>query len=261
MNRDLVIGIVCALLLHSGIVWWGSQQVRPRPATIVKQETVRTVREQIALPRAPAPPKPEPRPEPEPAPSPATQAAMPPARAPVARPRNAKPASTAKRAESQPNNEPQPLVLSQTYGAAGDSGVGVQTGKDDVLGDPGVQANERNTRPRAQEAAPTKDLGEGAGDQGEAKTEIRRAAPRSRCNVAWPQGAEIGNRIVEVTLLLQIDIDGTVGQTRILRSAGQPFDGAAAAAMKACAFRAGTRDGKPFVDRVPFVVEFKPNPR
>ena len=257
MNRDLVIGTVFALLLHSGVMWWGAGQVRPKPATIVREETVRTVREQIELPKPPPPP---PKPEPEPEPQPAKDDTAPaPQRAPVIKSRAPQPASERK-AENQPNNnEPQPLVLSQTYGEGSDSGVAVQSGKEDVLGDPGVEATERNTRRRSDDTPKAAQSADSAAREAEIKVEIVHAAPRTRCTVDWPAGAEIGNRVVEVTLSLQIGLDGTVTQARILRSAGQPFDQVAIAAMKACAFKPGTRDGKVFADRVPFIVEFKPS--
>ena len=59
-------------------------------------------------------------------------------------------------------------------------------------------------------------------------------------------------------LLLTINPRGKVAKARVLRSLGPVFDDVAVKALQACAFVPGTRDGKPFTDRVPFVVEFKP---
>ena len=58
--------------------------------------------------------------------------------------------------------------------------------------------------------------------------------------------------------MLTIGTDGSVKPGRLLRAAGEPFDSAARNALRGCPFDAGTKDGKPFVDKVPFVVEFKP---
>lgn len=266
MNRDLAIGIVFALLLHSTLVWWGSQQARPRPATVVKQETVRTVREEIELPKPPAPPplppREEPKPPPEPAPAKEAQVQAP-ARIPQARPRAPRQEAAPKAAEPKANNEPQPLVLSQTYGGSSDTGVAVQAGKDDVLGDPGVEANERSTRqrrdPDAQRQGPT---GDGKGEQAQRQVDIVLAAPSSAScdHVAWPEGAQPGHRGVEVVMTVRVSATGAVLSVRILRSAGEPFDAAAVAHVKRCPFRPGTRDGKPVPTSVPFAVDFKPTP-
>lgn len=59
-------------------------------------------------------------------------------------------------------------------------------------------------------------------------------------------------------LLLTVDRGGAVRKVRVLRGAGDAFDSAAQAALRTCRFEPGLRDGRPFVDRVPFVVEFKP---
>ncbi len=92
----------------------------------------------------------------------------------------------------------------------------------------------------------------------EPKIVIVHAVPRSRCKVSWPEGAPALRRIVEVTLQLTIDRKGKVKRARVLRSAGEPFDSAARTALLGCAFKPGRRNGRPFVDKVPFVVEFKP---
>ena len=169
-------------------------------------------------------------------------------------PKRKKPANKPKK---PPSDEPPPLVLSQTYDGSSGGGVEVQTGDDDMFGDPSVEANERNTRPRVQE---DDDDGEDEVDEEPAKqVVVRHARPKGRCSVTWPEGAPAGRRVVEVKMLLTVGKTGRVGKIRVLRSAGEPFDSAARAAMKKCRFSAGTRDGVAFVDRVPFVVEFRPN--
>lgn len=274
MDRSLTFGIVAALVVHSAVAFWaGTLELRPRLLEAVKEDKlVRTVQETIELPKPP-PPKPEPVPEkPAEAEKPADAAPKPIAKADAPKPA-AKAARTPQPKSNQPPppsnepppSEPPPLVLSQTYGSSGDSGVAVNTGKEDSLGDGGTAPTEENTRRRPQGEGPRQPAGgdpkgEVGGDpEGERKVEIVPAAPKRGCRVEWPEGAEPGNRIIEVKLQLEIDLSGLVSKVRIMRGAGAPFDDAAVAAIKACAFHPGLRDGKPFVSKVPFVVEFKPN--
>jgi TonB family protein len=147
-------------------------------------------------------------------------------------------------------------VISQTYDSVGGHGVEVQGGDEDHFGDPAIAATERNTRPRVEEEDDGTDE---ESTEPEKQIVVRHARPRSKCSVNWPEGAPTGRRIVEVKMLLTVKTSGRVGKVRVLRSAGEPFDSAAIGAMKACRFSAGTRDGVAFVDRVPFVVEFRPN--
>lgn len=277
MDRSLTVGIVAALIAHSAVAFWAAQlELRPRLLPAVQEDKlVRTVQETIELPKPP-PPKPEPpKPEPEKpaeAEKPADTAPKPIAKADAPKPA-AKPARTPQPKSDQPPppssdpppSEPPPLVLSQTYGSSGDSGVAVNTGKEDSLGDGGTAPTEENTRRRPQGEGPRQPAGgdpkgeDGGAEDGERKVEIVPAAPKRGCRVEWPEGAEAGNRIIEVKLQLEIDLTGLVSKVRIMRGAGAPFDQAAVAAIKSCAFHPGLRDGKPFVSKVPFVVEFKPN--
>ena len=89
--------------------------------------------------------------------------------------------------------------------------------------------------------------------------EIVHAVKQHDFKVEWPDGEEPTARAVEVTLLLDIGLDGKVDKVRLLRGAGEPFDSQAIAALKQQQFKPGTRDGKPFRDHVSFVVEFKPS--
>lgn len=66
-------------------------------------------------------------------------------------------------------------------------------------------------------------------------------------------------RTFAVRLLLTVDQGGRVIVAKVLRGAGAPFDQAAIDALRQCLFQPGTRDGLPVVDRVPFLVEFKPS--
>ena len=261
MNRDLFIGLTIALLLHGIVGYWGvtlgplKHVLPPEPMKVVK-----TVRQDIVLPKKKEEPKPEP-PKPELKPEVAdTPQEVPPDSAPkpVNKPKNEAPQPAQKPAE------PAPLVLSKTYGASDGSGVAVNAGKEDTLGDPSVDPDEKNTRQRfqpkvAQQAAPSDDGADDGTDVGGKKVEIVHAVPKTRCRVEWPEGAEAAGRSVEVAMLLDIAPDGTVEKVRVLRGAGDPFDDEAMAAMKQCAFNPGTRDGKPFRDRIKFAVEFKPS--
>lgn len=279
MHRDLLIGIVAALLVHSGLVWWAAQlPARPHVAMVPKDPVVRTVRETVQLPRPPAEtPKPEaPKPEAvKPAETPAPQPKQVAQKAPTQKaPAQKAPAQKSRtpqaKAETPPDQppakaEPAPLQLSKTYGSEG-PGVAVHAGKDESLGDSAVDPTESNTRRRddgpARGGRPEGGEGDREGDaRPEHHVEIVHAVPKTRCKVDWPPGADPGNRVVEVLLSLEVGLDGRVGTSKLLKSAGEPFDSAAVAAVRNCAFSPGSRDGKAFVDRVPFAVEFKPNGR
>ncbi len=259
MNRDLAIGTAISLLLHGMLAYWAStlQTSHTLPPPDPKK-LVRAVQQQIVLPKKkmPEPPKIEP-PKLEPAAKapdePQEQAAKP----------STKPKSDAPKPQAaEKPAEPAPLVLSKTYGASDGSGVAVNSGKDDTLGDPNVDPNEKNTRQRfvpkvEAAAAGGDDDGSGGGDPAR-EIKVVRAVPKSKCVVGWPDGAEVGGRTVVVKLFLEVLGDGTVDKVRVLRGAGEPFDDAAIAAMKRCPFSGGTRDGKPFRDRFSFEVEFPP---
>ncbi len=258
----MIVGFALALLLHLSIGWWGAGLDLTRaPPKLPDRVVARAVYEEIRLPPPPPPPpKPKP-PEPKPEPVVKQEAPKPAPKKLMGQPkRKKKPKKPDTKPKPKPN-EPAPLVLSKTYGATGDGGVVVQSGEDDMFGDPGVAANENNTRPRGDDDGGSAATPGPKGDGGTAKERqilIVHARPKSRCTVAWPEGSPGSRRIVEVTLLLSVDTLGKVSTKRILKSAGEPFDSAAKAALRRCAFRPGTRDGKAFVDRVPFIVEFRP---
>ena len=257
MNRDLAIGTAISLLLHGMLAYWAVNlpQTHTLPP-IEPKKLVKTVQEQIVLPKKqlPEPPKIEP-PKVEPAAQAPTETPE-----PAAKPAP-KPKSEAPKPPAQKPSEPAPLVLSKTYGASDGSGVAVNAGKDDTLGDPNVDPDEKNTRQRfvPKVEAPAQS-GDGNGDGAEKReVKITHAAPPRPVHVDWPEGAEAAGRTVEVTLLLEINEAGDVAKVRILRGAGEPFDGQAIAALKQQKFKPGTRDGKPFRDSISFVVEFKPS--
>ncbi len=261
LNRNLAIGFCVSLALHSVGAWWALGLVaKPLPPVVAEKKLVRTVKEQIELPKPkpkPAEIKPPEPPKADDAPK-AAEATQP---KPIAAPRRtAQPKSTQPAAKAA-SDEPAPLVLSKTYGDAGGEGVAVQTGKDDVLGDPGVQANEDNVRrrPPADPAPPPK-AAEDTEQAAPRKIEIVQARPKGSCDryIQWPEGAEMGGRVVEVTLQLEIGEDGAVRKVKVLRGAGEPFDGQAMRDIRQCPFAAGSRDGKPMTSKIAFVVEFRP---
>lgn len=267
MSREFQIGFIFALLLHAAVGMWGYNHGDGKPELPPhKEKIVRTVKQNVELPKPDEPPKVIPPKLPElvvkqanPTEKPAEQ---PKAVAPKSR--QPKPENAIKN-EPPPTNEPAPLVLSKTYG--GDGGVEVNAGKDDSLGDPNVAPTETNTRKRmeTQQTAPSAgdddgDESQTSGAKDERPIEIVHAVTK-KCTVAWPDGAEAGNRIVEIKLTLWVGTSGNVTKVKLLRGNGEPFDSAALAAGKLCTFTPGTRDGKPFADRVPFTMEFKPNGR
>ena len=257
MNRNLAIGLSAAVAMHAIALTWSVGLARPvQPLAPPPEIQVRTVREQIELP---PPPPPEPKLAPEPPPPKPTDAVAPVDRPASPRPRSAQPKSNRPPPPTDAKDEPPPLVLSQTYGSGGDPGVAVNRGDEDSLGDPDIDPTEANVRRRLP-PPPVQAPVAGQGD-GPAAREVRivHAVPKGRCKVEWPEGAEPGNRVVEVRLALSVSSDGKVLSARILRGAGEPFDSAAIAALEACAFLPATRDGMATADKVPFVVEFKPN--
>lgn len=269
MDRNLTIGICASLLLHAVVaVWVSDMQTRPRLIEPPPKRAVRTVREQIALPKPkPKPPEEKP-PEPklaEAAPTPAPQPQAKPQAAPKRTPQP-KSDQPPPKTPPPPSNEPQPLVLSKTYGGGGDEGVAVQSGKEDVLGDPGVEANEDNVRRRPPPEVTSDQGGQGSDSQGDApakeprKIEIVQARPRESCDkyIQWPEGAESGGRVIEVTLQLEIGEDGEIRKVKILRGAGEPFDSEAMRDIRRCPFSGGSRDGKAVSSKIAFVVAFKP---
>ena len=253
-ERDLAVGLVVAVLLHAALAVWSLHAVRvPRPLPPSPRDLVHTVRETVELPKPPPPEPPQAEPPKPPLPEPAPPVAAP-------RPRPVTPTRALQPAAKAPpvaDNAPQPFALSQTYGDGG-AGVAVQTAPDDVFGDPDVAADETNVRRRPIEvptAPPPPPV------EAEArKVEIVSALPRPACrHVQWPEGAETGNRVVEVVLGLDIGPDGAVRKVRILRGGGEPFDDAAVEHVKSCGWEPGRRDGQAFTDHVSFVVEFRPS--
>ncbi len=264
-DRDLAIGFVVALALHAAIGGGGLAMIsRHSPLPPLERKLVRSVREKVALPKPE--PKPEPKPQPKietkPDPKPEEKVEAPtPVAKPARRPRPKRDSARKKPPPQTPqpkSNEPPPLVLSQTYGAGGDGGVYVESGDEDYLGDANVEPTAANMRDREDAETSVVDKPADVAPQTAREVVIKHATPTAPCEVEWPEGVPAGRRIVEVRLLLTISRNGAVQKAQVLRSAGSPFDEVAVAALKRCGFRPGRRDGKVFVDRVPFVVEFKP---
>ena len=259
MGRDFAIGLGAALSLHALAAVWALSLPTSLAPVEAERRLARAIVEEVKLPPPPPPPPEAPKPEPVPEPEKQEAKAPPPTQAPRPVPRN-RPKPKPQDNEPPPKDEPAPLVLSQTYGAPADGGgVRVQTGDEDSFGDPAVEATPGNRR--RNDSAGTAPPGAGTGGPAsppERKVEIVHAVPKTSCKAEWPDGAPASRRVVEVTMLLSIDLDGKVSSTRVLRAAGEPFDSAARKALQRCVFVPGTRDGKAFVDRVPFVVEFRP---
>ncbi|MCO4763455.1 MAG: TonB family protein, partial [Myxococcales bacterium] len=238
----------------------------------IERPASRTVDFAVALPKPPPPREPPPTaPKPLAEPKPVAPPPSPklvkkvikrvPKTARKRRRRRSKRRRTARKAAPKPRSAapPAPLVLSQVYGGAG--GVQVAAGDSDVFGDPALDA--RDARPDARpggtgDGTPTDDDEDKPGLAEERKVTIEHARPRQTCRVKWPTDTATARRIVEVQLLLTVTTKGRVAKAKVLRSMGAVFDAAAVAALTACPFKPGTRNGRPFRDRVPFVVEFRP---
>lgn len=250
MSRDFRIGLGVAVLLHAGAVLW----VSALPAPVVPAAdppSARAVAFTVALPR----PKTVPPPVPPPVASvvPTTAPARP---QPRTSPKQRR--ATAPR-PAQVSAAPAPLALSQVY--TGTGAVVVERNDTDVLGDPAVPVSAASLAgevgaPAPAEVAPAAVLEPLAQ---RAAAVVVRAAPRTSCPVAWPAGWASENRILNVRLLLTVERDGRVSTVKVLRGAGTPFDQAAIDALQQCVFQPGLRNGQPIIDRVPFLVEFKPS--
>lgn len=259
MTREDKFGWLAAFGVHFALIGGAMTLERDRPP--VEPANIRvaeTVEFDVELPK-PEPIETPPLEAPKPAEVAKVERPVEPVAAPVARP---KPRSTKPReadVETPSPSEPAPFVLSQVYQGGGS--VVAEQGDEDVFGDPSVAANERNRRnptdtpaaPRSVDVPPPP-----APAVVRPEDVITRAVPRNSCPVDWPQDALVQRRIVEVKLLLTVDREGRVSEAKVLRGAGEPFDGAARAALERCAFEPGRRNGQTIIDRVPFVVEFKP---
>jgi TonB family protein len=256
-DRELGLALPIALVLHAGVAWWGAQLLpRVRPLhDFDRPQMVHTVQQDVVLPK-PLPPVVPPPPKPELAPA-KTETET--AKAPAPRARSVTqraPQPATQKPTAAPEPGPQPFALSQTYDGPG-AGVAVQKAEEDVFGDPDVDVTAANVRRRPSEVPKPEAPAEPA--PLERAVEIQPAKPKAACrHVEWPEGAEVGNRVIEVVLGLEIGLDGTVAKVRVLRSGGEPFDDAAVEHVRGCGWEAGRRDGKPFVDHVSFAVEFRP---
>ena len=279
MSTDLRVGLVTAIVLHiGGFAWMASLErdvMRLPPPKQVARAVSFDVPARVKPPKPPPPAKPKevakpvepppvvkPKPvAPKPAPKQVAKARK--KRKKSKRRRKRKSASKRKptKVAAQKPKPPAPLTLSKVYDGGG--GVAVLEGEEGVFGDPTVAAKPGAapaTRPRVADAGAGDEDGDDEGDDDAPapKVQIRHARPKGTCAVVWPEDAPGDRRIVEVQLLLTVGKDGKVRDARVLRSVGKTFDVAAVAALRRCNFRPGTRNGRPFIDRVPFVVEFRP---
>jgi TonB family protein len=269
VGRDLGIGLCVAVVLHA-LAWGGGSYIAASPRRLAIEERLlaRAVQEEVRLPRrpqAPKPPPPLPPPELPPRHEPPREPPRP-RRQQEAPARQQEAAPGDKRDQARPSDGPPPLVLSKTYEGSGDGsgGVAVQTGSEDIFGDPEIEATPENTRPRGEQSPEAAPEPEKAPEPEPVRATprqvvVRHAVPEAACEVEWPESAPPERRLIEVRLLLTVDLEGAVSSVRVLRSAGEPFDSTAIAALRRCRFKPGTRDGTPFVDKVPFVVEFRPS--
>jgi TonB family protein len=254
MSRDFRIGLGVALLLHAGAVLWAL--ALPAPAVSAPDlPSARAVAFTVSLPKPKAVPPAVPPPVAAVVPPPVPERPQP--RTPPKQRRAAAPRAAP--VQAQAAAQPAPLALSQVYAGAG--AVVVERNDTDVLGDPAVPVSAASLAgkvgaPTPAEVAPAAVLEPLAQ---RAAAVVVRAAPRTSCPVAWPAGWASENRILNVRLLLTVDRDGRVSAAKVLRGAGAPFDQAAIDALQQCVFQPGLRNGQPVVDRVPFLVEFKPS--
>ena len=246
-RRRLTVALLGALLFH-GAAAWSAQLIPPlepaQDAAPAEEEDryarLQAIRERVQLPKPEPPPEPEippppappditPEPEPEPKPHPR-------------RARRAKAKTSPEVKEPSPRT-PQPLVLSNTYEGGT---IAVQGGDEDVHGDPS--------------AAKTKPTGQGD-DVLEAPAAPRKRVPPQilhRVAGAYPADAPHLGRDVAVALSLLVNEEGRVAKVKVVRSQGEPFDGAARRTTRRLRFRAGTVGGTPQSMWVPWEVVFRP---
>jgi len=251
----LVIGLATAGLIH-GLLALFIASIPPRPVVVPEAKKVdryaklEAIREKVELPK-PEPPKPPEPPPPKPEPEPEVAEAPKPKPKPKRKRRKGQPKRKKPAAAPKPEPapevapEPAPLVLSN-LGLTG--GVAVQSGEEDIFGDPSVAATKENTRPPPEvDEAP--------------KGPPKRVAPRvvKRANGSYPDDAPHLGRVVEVTLRLQVDEEGKVAKIHVVKGAGAAFDREARKTARRLRFKPGTLDDVPTPMWVPWVVVFEPS--
>lgn len=271
-NRILAALVLVSALLHVGLVVFSPRRDLTPPPRVPKREApipVEVRRQQIQLARqaveAEAPKtEPEPAPEalkpeaPKPAPKappkerPKPEAKKPPPARPEPKPETApKPQAEA----PEPARKPAPLVLSNV---AMNGGVAVQTGSEsNLFGDPSVNAKGWT---REGPDAPRRPAGTegGGGSATEEKVVIKPPKPKNQVQGVYPPEHRDLGRVVRVSLQLQVDADGNVVESKILKGDLPAFDAEARRAVAGLKFVPATRNGTPIPYPVKWTVVFLP---
>jgi protein TonB len=237
--------------------------------------TAELPKEEEIRPPEPPPPVPEPPPPPDP---PAKEEELPPevkVEPPKAEPPKPKPAKPKPPQKEVPVGEvpdtkkldavvtPAPLTLSNL---ALKGGIKVQSGAQDVFGNPNVDAEA--VAGFRQSGDPdgviggviggVQTSGTGAGTIGGAPPKFVQAKPRVSPKGKWPESAPVLNRRVVVVLQLTVDETGAVTKAKVVRGAGEPFDSAAERDIYNARFEPATRGGSPVATTITWKYFFDP---
>lgn len=218
--------------------------VAPKPAVI-----------EPTPPPEPEPPAPETPPEPKVEPPPEPVATKPPPKPPerkAPRPKPKKEITAIATVEA-------PVALALTGLTNMGSGMAIQKGEVDSLGDASVKADERTNRVIDAGALGGVEGGVPGGTLDVKPPKRTPARVKTRPKGEWPVDAPPRAGSVLVRLSLLVGTDGKVKQVKVIRGAGAAFDREARAVGLRALFSPATVDDEPVESWVPWDVEFTPD--
>lgn len=231
--------LICAVLSLVGHAVFGEllTQLPERPPNVVKPPLV--VRVIQPPPPEPPPPEPPPPPPPEPVPTPVPAVAK---QAPHPRP-------VAPPARPPPVDTPPPPVTAPATGPATTTqpvfGVSMESTTGGGNG-PAMQVG-NTTAPSAPTTAAPKTSGDGGGRDASAPVAAievtKMPLPRGRCAGVYTEEAKAAAIEGVVVLDLTVDATGHTRDIKVVEALSHGLTEAAVAALKACTFDPGERDG------------------
>jgi protein TonB len=220
----------------------------PRPPTPVKQRiTVRVVE----APPPPPPPTPEPRPAPAPIPTPTPTAAPTPPKPDAPRPRPPKVATSSKPASDAPPSATPATTTTTTTGPTQPVyGVTMESTNSGGTGPAVKTGNSTTPAPAAPDKPPTGGGGGGSTAPVPAAEVTKMPLPRGRCAGKYTDEAREAAIEGVVILELVVGADGKPRNIKVTSGLSHGLTEAAVAALKACTFDPGERNGEAVAVRV-----------